>query len=149
LSPADAAALTEEPNWRELWEKLKVADDGFEAILTQWRRWHWIPGDEYRDEHGQMRVQKIPASAVSAIIALAALGIMPIRSIDWPHSLFEDELDAHCWLVTEGRAWRILGIEDKTLFLDSFGETRQIDLARAKWDKYCEAAAAVLEAARQ
>jgi hypothetical protein len=28
--------------------------------------------------------------------------------------------------------------------LNSFGEEKQIDLSRAKWDKYCEAHAALL-----
>ena len=35
------------------------------------------------------------------------------------------------------------------LFLFSFGEQRQIDLSKAKWDKYCEHHAAVLEAMRK
>ena len=39
---------------------------------------------------------------------------------------------------SQGRAWRVLGIEDKMLMLDSFGEQWQIDLGKAKWEKYCE-----------
>ena len=64
-------------------------------------------------------------------------------------TLFEEQIDDHCWFVSEGRAWRILGIEDNMLMLNSFGEEKQIDLSRAKWDKYCEAHAAALEAQRK
>ena len=54
-----------------------------------------------------------------------------------------------CWFVSEGRSWRILGIEDKMLMLNSFGEEWQIDLSRAKWEKYCDSWAAALEAMRE
>ena len=54
-----------------------------------------------------------------------------------------------CWFVSEGRAWRILGIEDNMLMLNSFGEEWQIDLSRAKWEKYCDSWAAALEALRK
>jgi hypothetical protein len=66
------------------------------------------------------------------------------------HSLFEEQIDGQCWFVSEGRAWRVLGIEDKMLFLNSFGEERQIALEPAsKWTKYCELHAAALEAVRE
>jgi hypothetical protein len=35
------------------------------------------------------------------------------------------------------------------LLLDSFGEQTQVDLSRAKWEKYCEKACEVLEAMRK
>ena len=137
MSPKEAAEITEEPDWLALWDALKVADDGYEVLLLKWRRWHWTPGIEYRDNHGDMRVQKNLAPSVDGVIALANLGIFP-RLTDRPPGLFEDQHDDHMWLVTEGRAWRVVGIEDMTLHLDSFGEPRQIDLSKAKWDKYCE-----------
>jgi hypothetical protein len=84
------------------------------------------------------------------MIALAHLGVMPPRTLaDRAPGPFEEQHDDMCWLVTEGRSWRILGIEDKTMFLDSFGELRQIDLAKAKWEKYVEGHAAMLEAMRK
>jgi hypothetical protein len=62
--------------------------------------------------------------------------------------LFQEQIDDHCWFVSEGRAWRITGIEDKMLLLFSFGEQWQIDLSRAKWENYCAHHAAALEAMR-
>ena len=90
------------------------------------------------------------APSVDGVVALAQLGVMPPRMTpDRPPSPFEEQQDDHTWLVTEGRAWSIVGIEDMTLFLDSFGEQRQIDLSRAKWENYCAAWAAALEAMRK
>jgi hypothetical protein len=137
MSPAEAVAITEEPNWIALWATLKVADDGYEVLLMKWRRWHHVVVDE----------QKRLAPSIDGMIALAEMGIMPVHT-HRPPGMFAEQIDAHCWLVSQGRAWRIRGIEDKTLMLDSFGEQWQIDLSRAKWEKYCEAAAAVLEAAQ-
>ena len=54
-----------------------------------------------------------------------------------------------CWFVSQGRAWSIVGIEDKTLFLDPPSDKKEIDLSRAKWDSYCDHYAAVLEAQRK
>ena len=44
------------------------------------------------------------------------------------------------------RAWRIIAVEDRMLILESFGEPTQVDLSRAKWEKYCDKAAEVLSA---
>ena len=143
MSPKEAGELLDEPDWAELWKVLQVADDGFETLLRRWREWNftpiWIDGVQ----------KKKLAPSVDGVIALARLGIMAVSSLTerspWP---FEEQVNAHCWFVSEGRAWRVLGIEDAMLMLNSFGEERQIDLARAKWEKYCEGAAAALEAQR-
>jgi hypothetical protein len=58
--------------------------------------------------------------------------------------VFEEQSDAHCWLISQDRAWRILGVEDGMLMLNSFGDEWQIDLGRAKWAGYVEKAAAAL-----
>jgi hypothetical protein len=58
------------------------------------------------------------------------------------------------WMSYAGEQWRITGIEDRMLHLEKMWfeekerETKQIDLNRARWDKYTEAAVAVLEAMR-
>ena len=141
MSPADAAALTDEPDWIELWDALKPADDGFETILRRWREWHWTPTDDGR---------KLMAPSVDGVIALAHLGIMPPKTLpDRPPRPFEAQADAHTWFVSEGRAWRVLGIEDGLLCLNSFGDERQITLEPAsKWVAYCEQHNAALEAMR-
>jgi hypothetical protein len=141
MSPAEAGKVLEEPDWAALFEERASSDFAFEEILTAWRRWHWTPVTIDGAE------KKKPAGAVEAMIALAHLGVTPPRRLaERPPGLFEEQHDDHMWLVTEGRAWRIVGIEDMTLFLDSFGEPRQVDLAKAKWNKYCEGHAAALEA---
>ena len=141
MSPAEALAITDEPDWVEEFNATSKDDVAFETLLTRWRRWHWTPV-VYRNEE-----KKQPAPAVDGIIALAGLGIMPPRTLkDRPPGLFVEQQDDHMWLVTQGRAWRIVAIEDMTMHLDSFGEPRQIDIARARWDKYCEGHAALLEA---
>jgi hypothetical protein len=147
VSPAEAVAVTEEPNWRDLWRALKAADDGYEVLLMKYRRWHWTPGIEYRDDHGQTRVQKNMGPSVDGVIALSKLKIFPPTIPENPLTSFAGEQhDGHMWFLSQGRAWRILGIEDKMLMLDSFGEQWQIDLNKAKWEKYCEAARKALEA---
>ena len=40
---------------------------------------------------------------------------------------------------------RVLGVEDGTLMLNSFGEDWHIDLKKAKWDGYVVKAAAALQ----
>ena len=52
------------------------------------------------------------------------------------------------WLTMSQRAWRIVTVESRVLFLESFGEQTQVDLSRAKWEKYIEKAVEVLDAAR-
>jgi hypothetical protein len=144
VSPAEVAASLDEPNWTAQWALLKAADDGFEVILDQWRKWHFTPVMV----DGVQAKKKAPS--IDGVIALAQLGIMPLRNhTEGQGGLFEEQIDDHCWFVTEGRAWRILGIEDNMLMLNSFGEEKQIDLSRAKWEKYCTAAAAALEAQRK
>jgi hypothetical protein len=57
------------------------------------------------------------------------------------------------WLSISGEQWRITAIEDKMLLLEKGFEdepaTMQIDLSKAKWTKYVEAAVAVLETLNQ
>jgi hypothetical protein len=155
MSPAEAAAIDlEEPDWRERFEdhclrwprlpRYRAEDSAFEATLTDWRRFH----SSEDESEGKRR----PAPAVEGIIALARLRLFPPRNLikDIPRDgkLLEEDLgDAHMWLQIAGRAWRIVAIEDKTLILDSFGEQKQIDLSRAKWTAYTEAALAALRAA--
>ena len=141
MSPAEAAAITEEPDWVQVFKDRGSTEMAFENLLLEWRKWHWTPTDDGK---------KLMAPSVKGVIALALLGIMPPRTLtERPPGLFEPQIDDQCWFVSEGRAWRILGIEDKMLCLNSFGDEKQIDLTRAKWDSYCEHHAAVLEAMRR
>ena len=71
MTPAEIDASPTEPDWPAQWAILQCADDGFTAILRQWRRWHWTP----IEVDGQLK--KKPAGATDGIIALALLGIMP------------------------------------------------------------------------
>ena len=86
------------------------------------------------------------------MIALAALKILPPRSIikdiERTGACFAEQIDDQMWLTMSQRAWRIIAVEDKMLLLESFGEQTQVDLSRAKWEKYCEKAAEALSAAR-
>ena len=140
MSPAEASAILNEPDWAAQFADSGGSEIAFENILTAWRKWHFTPLDDGR---------KKMAPSVDGVIALALLGIMPPRTLDRPPGLFQDQADDHCWFVSEGRAWRILGIEDKMLMLNSFGDEKQIDLSRAKWENYCAHHAAVLEALRK
>ena len=139
MSPAETAAILEEPDWVQRFVDSGGSETAFENLLLEWRKWHFTPLDDGR---------KKMAPSVDGVIALALLGIMPPRTLDRPPGLFEEQHDDMCWFVSEGRAWRILGIEDRMLFLNSFGEEKQIDLNRANWEKHTEAAVAVLEAMR-
>jgi hypothetical protein len=143
MSPAAAAESLDEPGWAELWSRLKAANDGFETILRKWREWHWTPIEIDGAPKKKM------GSSVDGMIALAKLGIMARLIPENPLTNLVDQIDDHCWLSISGRAWRIVGIEDRTLFLNSFGEEKQIDLNKAKWEKHTEAAVAVLEATRE
>ena len=49
------------------------------------------------------------------------------------------------WLRSKDRSWRILGVRDGVMMLNSYGEEWEINLKRAKWDDYVIAAAAALE----
>ena len=159
MSPAEANDVVwEEPDWRALfeeqcarWPKLPrylQEDSAFTEILRQWRKFHWSPivVDDV--------LKKNPASAVQAIVALAAIGIMPPRSA-WTDQPRTDETgayqrDDHCWLSIASEQWRITGIEDRTLHLQkgfqADVERKQIDLAQAKWDKHNAAAVEILNA---
>jgi hypothetical protein len=144
----------EEPDWRELFiasvarkdETYPIElreDDSFAEILWEYRRFHftWL-------EDGK----RLPMPAAQAIIGLAKLRIFPPRSRrkDIPHggALFEEQHDNHCWLQIQQRAWRINAIEGGVLFLDSFGEEKQIGpFTREQWSKYVDKAADALNAA--
>ena len=141
MSPKEASEILDEPDWAAQFADSGGSEIAFENILTAWRKWHFAPLDDGR---------KKMAPSVDGVIALALLGIMPPRTLpDRPPGPFEEQIDDQCWFVSEGRAWRILGIEDKLLCLNSFGDEKQIDLTRAKWDSYCAHHAAVLEAMRK
>ena len=136
MSPKEAVEIIEEPNWRDLWSALQHSDDGYEVLLTKWRKWNYVVVDG----------RKQLAPSVDGAIALARMGLYP--KSNHPPGIFVEQHDDHMWLVTEGRAWRIVAIESKTMVLDSFGEPKQIDLTRVKWNRYCDGHAAVLEARR-
>ena len=139
MSPAEAGAITEEPDWVQVFKDRGGSEIAFENLLLDWRKWHFTPLDDGR---------KKMAPSVNGVVALAILGIMPPKTLYGAPGLFEEQIDDHMWLSISSRAWRILGIEDRMLFLNSFGEEKQIDLNRAKWEKHTEAAVAVLEAMR-
>ena len=140
MTPHEAANVTDEPNWIERHAAnvrlfpVELDHEGFERTLREWRLFH---GSKMSD--GRLT----PATAVDGMIGLARLGIFPPHE---PRALFKEQHDSHMWLTVNQRAWRIVAIEDRTLCLDSFGDKQQIDLTRAKWGKYVEAAAAVLAA---
>lgn len=153
MSPAEAAAIDiEEPDWRvryaahcARYPDSGCADEwGYEETLKDWRRFHgapvWVDGEE----------KKQPANAIDGMIALAHLKIYAPRRLlqETPRDGQTGyQHDDHCWLQIASEQWRIVGIEDKTLMLQKMFETegKQIDLNKAKWDKYIEAATAVLE----
>lgn len=158
MSPAEAGALEfEEPDWRERfeehcrrwpkWPRYLAEDSAFESTLKDWRLFHATTVEV----NGEMK--RRPAGAVEAMIALAGLRIFPPRNLikDVPRDgkCYEPDVgDDHMWLQIAGRAWRIVGVESRMLLLDSFGESKQIDLNKAKWEKYTEAALAAMAAAR-
>jgi hypothetical protein len=143
VSPAAAAESLDEPDWVEQWRILRVADDGFDTLLGQWRRWHWTPVEV------DGRLKKRPAGATEGIIALAQMGIMPPAIHENALTALLEQIDAHCWLVSKDRAWRIIERDGDTLRLNSFGDIWEINMARAKWDDYVAKAAAALEGRRQ
>lgn len=151
MTAAEAGAIElEEPDWHYNFTMLTEQgneylpielreDAAFERLLLEYRRFHftWL-------DTGLRR----PLDSTTAVIRLAKMGIMPPRSrnsnVARTDSCFQEQHDEHCWLVNE-RAWRIVAIEDKTLCLDSFGDTKQVDLAVAKWDKYVEQRLQILQ----
>ena len=143
--PLEAAESLEEPNWAELWKRLQAADDGFETLLRRWREWNFTP----IEINGVWKKKMAPS--VDGVIALARLGLMPLRSSpDRPPGLVRGA-DRCSLLVPVARAAHGASWASRTTCccLNCFGEEKQIDLSRAKWDKYCEAAAAALEAQRK
>jgi hypothetical protein len=137
MSPAEAAAIIDEPDWIQRFWDCGSGEFAFELVLKEWRRWHWTPVMVNGVE------KKNPASATEGIIALAEIGVTPPRSLPRSEGY---QYDDHMFLMSEGREWRIVGVEDKTLILRSDGDEWQIDLSRAKWDKYVDAATAALAA---
>ena len=122
----------EEPDWRarcaeelERWGE-DFAEYAFENVLTAWRRFHSAPIEG--------STKKMPAPAVDGVIALAGLGIMPPRSLLRGRPQHDD----HCWLLSfaDGRSWRILTVEDGVMHLDSFGDKKEVEVAKIDWAKY-------------
>jgi hypothetical protein len=160
MNPREAGRVEyEEPDWPAEFDaeclrwpnlpKYLQEESAFPEIMRRWRRFHATPVEV----EGQWK--RRPASATEAMIALAKLRIMPPRSawVDIPHGNIVEgyQHDDHAWLSLSGELWRITGVEDCMLFLekmtfDDKREQKQIDLNRARWDQYCESAAAVLEA---
>jgi hypothetical protein len=156
LTPAEAGAVIfEEPDWRErfdehcerwaLMPRELAEDNAFKEVLADWRRFHAAPIE------GTNKRQ--PAPAVDAMIALANLRIFPPRSTlkDVPRDgVTGYQADDHMWLQIAGEQWRIVGVEDRMLCLERMdGETKQIDLRKAKWGAYTKMAAAALKALTQ
>lgn len=158
MTPREAGAIEfEEPDWREMfefecmrkpyWPRHLQEIDAFEITFCRWREFHFTPVEV----DGEMK--RKPAGAQDAMIALAAIGIMPPRSEikDVPRgdAIEGYQHDDHMWMSIKGEQWRILGIEDRMLclergFEDGSTEQTQINLITAKWEKYTEAAVAVL-----
>jgi hypothetical protein len=160
MNPREAGEVEyEEPEWREVfeeqcarwprWPRYLQENAAFEEVLSRWRRFHSTPVEV--DGEWKRR----PASAVEAMIALAKVKVMPPRSA-WnsiPHGDGVEgfQADDHMWLSLAGEQWRIVAIEDHLLHLkkmsfDNKIETKQIDLDRARWINYIDAAVAVLGA---
>ena len=156
MTPREAGEIElEEPDWRERFEEhanrrpklppYLAWDNAFEATMREWRLFHftWI-------ESGG-KAKRRPAGATEAMIALAQLKIFPARFLhkDVPRQDASGyQADDHMWLSINREQWRILGVEDKMLCLErrfeDKPETMQIDLAKAKWEKYCVAASQAL-----
>ena len=152
MTPKEAGGVElEEPDWRQRfeehanrWPKLPpylAWDNAFEATMCEWRLFHftWV-------EVGG-KAKRNPAGATEAMIALAQLQIFPARfqTKDVPRTDASGyQADDHMWLSINHEQWRITAVEDKMLCLEKRfedkPETMQIDLGRAKWSKYCDAA---------
>jgi hypothetical protein len=158
VSPAEAGRIEiEEPDWKAVFEeecarwptlpRYLQEDSAFESTLSRWRRFHWTPVVVDKKD------MKLPAPMTEGVVELARLGIMPPRSA-WNDIPRGDELgyqyDDHCWLSYNREQWRIVSVEDRMLLLrkgfQADEETKQIDLNRARWDKYVESAVEIIEA---
>jgi hypothetical protein len=160
MNPRKAGEVEyEEPEWfaefdRECarWPRLPrylQEESAFPEIMRRWRRFHSTPVEV--DGEWKRR----PADAVDAMIALAKVKVMPPRSAwgDIPHGDMAEgfQADDHMWLSLAGEQWRIVAIEDHLLHLNKMSfdnkvQTKWIDLGRARWTNYIDAAVAVLEA---
>jgi hypothetical protein len=161
MNPREAGRITielEEPNWRELFEeqcarwptlpRYLQEDNAFEEVLRRWRRFNSTPVEV----NGEWK--RRPAPATDAIIALAKLKVMAPRSAwnEIPHGDVVEgyQHDDHMWMSYSGEQWRIVAIEDRMLHLEKMWfsekqrEIKTIDLNRARWDGYVDAAVAVL-----
>jgi hypothetical protein len=157
MTPREAGAIElEEPDWSARfeehcarWPRLPrwlAEDNAFEATMREWRKFHftWI--------EVQGKPKRSPAGATEAIIALAKLKIFPPRFLhkDVPRDESGGyQADDHMWLSVNQEQWRITGVEDKMLCLEKGfedkPETLQIDLSKARWNKYVAAAVMVLD----
>lgn len=159
MNAAEAGdVLLEEPDWRERYAEITalldpmdekkypyelVQDDAFEQLFREYRRFHFTWGEDGR---------RYPLPATQASIALATLRVFPPRSrtknIERDGKCYEPDLgDDHMWLQIDNRAWRIVAVDSKTLFLDSFGEEMQIAVDHPGWPKYVDKALEALWAA--
>lgn len=160
MSPAEAPAL-EEPNWRDRfedhclrWPKLPrdlAEDNAFETTLSDWRN-HYGIDVEVQGQEGPELKRKL-ANEVDGVIALAELELFPARNLFKyvPRGGFGYQHDDHCWLSIGGEQWRITGVDGRILMLElGFADEplrKTIDLNRVRWEKYVEAAIAVLNGA--
>jgi hypothetical protein len=156
VTPAEAGKVEiEEPDWRERfemhalrWPKLPrylAEDSAFEATLRDWRRFHFTWGEV------DGKAKRIFPDAPAGCIALAKLGIFPPRFLikDVPRTDAGGyQQDDQMWLSINQEQWRIVGIDDRMLLLEKWFEdkpqTMQIDLNRARWEKYIQSATAIL-----
>ena len=96
MTPAAAAALLDEPDWVQAFKDRGSSEFAYENLLTEWRKWHFTVLDDGR---------KLMAPSTAGVIALANLGVMPPRTLpDRLSGLFEEQIDDHCWFISEGRA---------------------------------------------
>jgi hypothetical protein len=157
MTPREAGEIElEEPDWHEVFERecarwprlprYLQEYSAFESTLQQWRRFHFV----WKELDG--KAKRYPATAQEGVIGLAKLGIMPPRFLgqDIPRTeATGHQSDDHCWLSVNQEQWRIVGVEDKMLCLEKGfedkPETMQIDLSKARWNKYVAAATIVLD----
>ncbi len=163
MTPEEAASVQlEEPDWLARFAEAAdthanlprylAEDSAFESTLREWRRFHGKPIRIYDYQLGKVVSKTMPASGQEGVIALARLGIFPARFLDkdLPRGeMLQEQHDNHMWLIVSQEAWRITEIQDRMLCLrrgwEGNYESQQIDLTRARWTKYCEAAAAALD----
>ena len=83
MSPAEAGAMLDEPDWKQRFEELKrdrelpphlAQDAAFEDVLKEWRKFHFTWGTKAKQDGS---LERIPANAVDGIIRLAQLESCP------------------------------------------------------------------------